>query len=161
MSVTQASWLLCPHTLNSINWDWWEIQVHNMWEGFDYFRPEHLPNPVYVIAMWMLVLVLREQYTCGNQWQGTGQNIVDLMLAHSACVFVLTQGMVWQYSFKQISHLPSWVAGDPFSLFLLLDVSSCCFLEPALAFVELLGELIPLTKMSGNYHGKRKVHFSC
>lgn len=147
MSFTQASWFLCPHTLNSINWDWWEIQVHNMWEKFDYFRREHLPNPVYHIAVWMLVLALRGQYARGNEWQGTGQIIVGLMLAHSACVFVVTQGMVWQYSFRQISHPPSWVAGDPFSLFLLLYVSSCCFLEPALAFAELLGELIPLTKM--------------
>jgi len=83
------------------------------------------------------------------------------MQAPSACGSVLTQGMFSQCSIIQANYSPAWAAGGAFSLFLLLDVCSCPFLEPALATVELLGEQISLTKMAGNYHSKRKVNFSC
>lgn len=118
-TTSQASWLLCPRTLNSINWAWWEI--YKMQERIDYFRADHLPDPVYHIAMWMLVLGLKGQCTYGNEWQGTGKVIVRLMLAHSACGYVLTQGVVSQYSFRQVSYSPPWVAGDPFPLCLFLE----------------------------------------
>lgn len=97
---------LSPSTLNNIIWAWWELWGHKMSGRNGYFRADQLPGSVHHIATWMLLLLLRGQYACENEWQGSGKTTVRLMLAHSACGSVLTQGVVSQCSFRWISHSP-------------------------------------------------------